>query len=213
MKISLLIVTLISAILLTCAPGCDDVRGELEDTLERYLQAVASGNGDAVLQIIDPKNIESYDRLAAIARTGQAVDILRMQPIEKYWIAVIRGGTDPKDLKNIDGRAVVKRWIAPPLTEGRELPPFSLGKIKHQAPRASGELFIDGEPSGVRFEFVRIGERWHFNSEALNELFNERVQKIMRAGDHSEEYVVLMVASRKIGKRLETSIWSEERRR
>jgi hypothetical protein len=209
MKLPILIVAVLSCIFLICVPGCDNVKEELDETLHNYLRAYTRGDGEAMLTIIDPKNIESYDRLVSIARTASGAEIARLSSIEKYWVAVIRGGSEPKELKTMDGRAVVRRWIAAPIAEERELPEITLVKIKHAAPRATGELVIAGEPTGLRMEFVQIGDKWHVNSEAFNQWFNERVLKITRAMDHSEEFVVLAVASRKVGKPLQTGIWAE----
>jgi hypothetical protein len=211
MRLKSLAALLCAAILfLIVPPGCDDVGADLQVTLEKYIDAERRADGEAMLKIIDPKNVEYYDNLVNLARTGRAEEIMHRPRIDKYWVGVIRAGTTAKELKALDGRGVVRKWVAAPDEEEEGKPPeFTLRNVKHREPRATGELVVDGTPTAITMEFVHVGEEWLVNDEAFNTYFNELTGKIMKFWNRSEEAVLLMMISDTVGKNVQIGVWGD----
>jgi hypothetical protein len=206
MRYPLLIVALLAVALLTCVPGCDDVKYDLRLVLEKWTEAQRQGDGNAMLEILDPKCVEYYDRVVGLARTATRQEIGRLPAVERYWIAVIRATFTGAELRTLDGSGFVRR------VRGRQapeewMPDFSLGRVEHRSPRASAELLESGEPTGLRMEFVQIDQRWYLDDRCFNEMFNRAVARNARRIDRSEDYVVLAWAARYARKNFDDRIW------
>jgi hypothetical protein len=187
--------------------GCDDVSAEVQEVFDQYTTAYANGDAEAVLRLIDPKNIESYDQLAESARSATTMQIMRMQPLNKMMIAFLRAALKPEELKALDGRKLVRLMVQarPGRRGGGEL---TLRNIRHRAPRATAEILIDEFETGINVEFVQIGENWHVNDECHDALMNRLILEIGKLMNKSEDAVVLDFASGMAGKPIYTHIWA-----
>jgi hypothetical protein len=109
------LMTMLSWLFLLVLPlpiaGCDDVSAEVQEVFDQYTTAYANGDAEAVLRLIDPKNIESYDQLAESARSATTMQIMRMQPLNKMMIAFLRAALKPEELKALDGRKLVRLMV------------------------------------------------------------------------------------------------------
>jgi hypothetical protein len=198
---------LVASLSLSVLPGCgEDVQGQLEALLTAYLDAERAGNGEAVLKLIDPKNFEHYDSVVSHAKTGTYEEIKRLEPIDQYWIAVLRDGTTPVELKKLDGRGFVKLWVER-RWGGDDKPPITLTDVKHRPPRASAAMVVDGLPTEWRMEFVQVNEQWLINDECFDKLFNETVLKLTRALNRSQDAVLLDFASDTLDKTVQRGVW------
>src|SRR5205814_1144519 len=146
------IINAAAAALLACLPivlsACDDVKDQLDEVLEKYMAAKIQGDGQALLEIIDPKNIEHADDLVAAARSASSFQIGGMPAVDRLSIGYLRVMYKPAELKKTTGREVLKAECEKKVwyVEDHEDPEFTLRKVKHNPPRASADLFADGLP-------------------------------------------------------------------
>jgi hypothetical protein len=185
------------------APGCDDVTAEVQETLDQYINARRSGDAETVLKLVDPKNIEYYDHIVEMARSGKWTDITRMPMLERFQVGCLRVTLKPEELKTFDGRQWLKKQVAEHFEASGGLgPDVTITDIKYRKPRATGALVIEGRETKLRLEFVQVEGQWLVNEESLNEWMNRKLLEVCKMMGRTEEGFVVDLISAATGKRV-----------
>jgi hypothetical protein len=207
-----LLALLAAAAILTCIPGCDDVRSEIQGTLDRAMDAKRKGDAFAFLRELDAETLQDYDRRLAAARSATGDQIRRLPAIDRYSIAVIRATATPEQLRTLDARSLIRTsftaWDTGAESDGAGRPAdITLGIVRHKAPRADVQLVVNGVRTTLWLEFVKVEDRWYLSTRAFDEWFNQQVAARARRLDRSEEYVILQLARLASGKNFDARIW------
>lgn len=192
-----------------CTPACEeDPTPQLQETFDKLIAARSSGDGETVLTLIDPKNVEHYDSLIASARTAKYTQISGMEPIERMEIAYLRAALKPEELKALDGRKFVILETQSKLEEdAKDRPQVTLVNVKTKPPRATAELAVNDEETDIRVEFVEVDGKWLVNDECFDKLFNRRIKTLAKLFKMSEDSFIMDIVSGSVGRTIHTSIY------
>jgi hypothetical protein len=198
------------ALTLFLIPGCDDTKADLEEVLAQYTAAMAKGDGEAILAVIDPKNIEHADAVVEAARSCKWNKIEVLPAKDRVAIGVLRATKSAAELKDLDGRKLYKLEAQDKIgLIDDEVVEFSLANIKSRPPRATGDLMVNGEPTGFRIEFVQVDGKWLLNDDCLDEWYNKKVRLLAQLARADENSVVIRIVSRIVGREIHLSIYDE----
>jgi hypothetical protein len=205
---------IVSLALLCLAPlcalaGCEpDPTPDLQETFDNYIAAKQAGNGEAVLNLIDPKNVEHYDSLVSAAKSAKYDRISGMQASEKLRIAYLRAKLQPEDFKDLDGRKLVLLETKGHLdADDQDRPELTLDEVKHRAPRATAKLGVNGETSNIVVEFVQVDGKWLMNAECFDQLFDKRAARVAKMLNTTEDVLIVRLVSRMVGHEVHMSIF------
>lgn len=202
-----LIVLLLIGVL--TSQGCDKQAGAKADIRNAYLQyadAIKSRNGAILLEHVDPESILIYDTLLKAALRADRAKTLAMRPSEKLEIVAMRNRLTRDELKNLDARAyvilAVERgfWNFEAVRE-------NIQRIKITGNRAVGELFANGEPTGERFRFTKIGERWFIDETSFLDLADEWIPRVAGMEGLSVDEWIVQYEAEETKKDVTGAIW------
>lgn len=191
-------------------PGCDDTKARCQEVFEQYLEADERGDGEAILQLIDPLNIEHAEQVLDLARHGSGPTIRNRTAADRLVIGFLRARFKPEELAKLDGRTLVKMKYDTGLygvEDGEDDVEITLGRFTIRKPRASAELLADGQRTGIRIEFVKVDDRWLVNDEWFDEFFNQNLPKVTRFFRVSEDQFLLNLISRAVGRQVKADVW------
>jgi hypothetical protein len=204
LRLSLLV--LLAFLLSSCN---DKAEQEIRDVFDAYNAACDNKNGAAVLELIDDKYIEEIDRVLSAAKTADHNKVFRMRPWERWWIVAIRSRLTKAEMTPLDGRALLKLtidrgWNLDELGESMRL---DLGAITFKKPRATAELLVDFEKTGLRYMFVQINNQWKIDPMCEEEYVDRLIQKLARASGFREDTWIKEFESAQSGKKITEAIW------
>jgi hypothetical protein len=109
-------------------------------------------------------------------------------------------------LRGLDQRGLI-RATAPSWDIGQARFDITIGRVKHNPPRAQAQLVVNGTATNMWIEFVQVEDYWRLSERTFNEVFNQNVRDLARRMDRSEDYVVLVLARGVSGKSFDDRIW------
>ena len=201
----------VAAILGCCLllSACDDVKSDIEDVFQQYMSAVAAGDADKIIALIDPKNLEHYDAVIEAARASSFGQIEVMTPRERIMIGILRATMTAADLKALDARKLMKLEAQDKMNSfDDDTYEFTLGAVKHHAPRATADLVVNGESTGIRVEFVEVENKWVFNNDCMDDWANKKIHEIAKILHMDESSLIIRIVSRIVGREVHLDIYS-----
>jgi hypothetical protein len=200
------------AVVSLCLAGCGDAGAEqdVRDAFDAFITAEHNKNADAMLDLIDPENIKHDDYLVEMARAGTKVQLMRLTSYDRFQVTVLRGLFKADELNKLDGRKLFKLsveqdWEA--MGEADE--EITLGKVQIKKPRASGELVVDGEATGLKLELVQVNEKWLLNNDSFDRISDRLIQRLAAMGHTTDDDIIIRLASRVCGREQHKAIWDE----
>lgn len=199
----------VSLVLIVVPSGCDkDVAMEVRTVYEDVDAATKSRDSATLLRLIDPKNVETADRLMELARTAPRESLLRLSAIDRLEIAKIRNRLTRDQLKSFDGRA----WITHSCEQGWMAgnpggAVLSLGKITYSAPRAYAKVLADGEETPIRLEFVKMDGQWLMDMDGMDDWLSQFLGRMADRAGVTEDVFLARLESAKSGKEVRQTIW------
>lgn len=190
--------------------GCkDEAKQEITDAFEAFNSAIDSKNGDAALAVIDEKYVEQFGRLLSAAQAASAEKIFRMRPSERSWIVTFRNRLTKEEMSKLDARSLCKLMIDRgwDLEDG-EQESYSLGRISIRPPRATAEMLVDGDPTGLKYEFVEVDHAWKVDPTCVDEHFDRMIEKLSVKAGLREDTLILKLEGISSGQVVSPAIWN-----
>lgn len=191
-------------------PSCkDEAQQEIMDVFDAYVAACDAKNGEAVLALIDDKFCDEMDHVLHAARTATADKVFRMRAWERMWIVTIRNRLTKAEMSGLTGRSLIKLSVDKgwDLDEAGEQLFYSLGPIKHRPPRATAELIVEGEKTGLRYEFVKVDNAWKIDPMCEVQWLDRLIVKLAARTNSREDMWIKEFESAASGKRINEGIW------
>jgi hypothetical protein len=205
------LLTILSACALLVLPACDDgAKEEVRAVFDAYHAARANNDAAAAMKLVDPENVKHYDYIVQVARSGTRDKIQRMKPYERLQVTRLRNRLTAEELRTLDGQGYMqivfeRGWEG----SGDTGTVVTLGPITIKKPRATGVLIADGEPSGLKLEFVEVEHQWLLNDESLDRLYDGIIERTAARLNTTDDKLILTIESRKSGKSVDRAIWDE----
>jgi hypothetical protein len=177
--------------------GCGgEDAAEIRSVFDDYLRALQGRDASAFLKTIDPQIIVRYDAQVKLAQKGTKQQILRQPPFGIFEVVQMRHELTPDELRTLTGEAWVRRAIGRGdfiLQDQSET--YTIGRPTLRSPRASAELLVDGQKSGIRVEFVKTEGRWLVNDDCYEPMFEKELNRdLSRTGWPVERLIFAYVA-------------------
>ncbi|MEX2218293.1 MAG: hypothetical protein WD749_05990 [Phycisphaerales bacterium] len=189
--------------LVSCGESTEEVRAAFDTfdgATDRRVAQEAMG-------VMDPVYFEHMDYLIKLARTGSRERVLSLPAHERMEIVAMRNRLTRDELSKVDGagwvRLSIERgwWAADP---GE--PALSIGRVTFRSPRASGELLVDGQRTGLTVEFVKTNDQWLVDPRPVDEWWGSFVSKRATSAGNLDQ-MILNLESVESGKRVNQTIW------
>jgi hypothetical protein len=147
----------------------------VRETFEAYKQALLQRQGARASALVDRATWDYWGELRRLALSGSEEELRQRPFIERLLVVSLRHELSVEELRQMDleamlGRAIEAGWIAP-----ASIAQLEMGEVRLEGDRASGQALTRtfGDPpslqpvEGLRYEFVREEDEWHFAFASL----------------------------------------------
>ena len=180
----------------------------IEATFEQYRSELLAQNGAAVPALVSPSTIEHYDYVVDLARTAGPAEIAGTGVMDRVMIARLRVETPP-DFASMDGAGLLAYGVDEGMIDASSVDGNSLGEIRVEGDRGYAEMLLDAEPSGVEWEFARVGSEWTFDLAAGFPLVNETLSQIAAEAGMTDDEFVFDAVSMVTGQEVDASVYDK----
>lgn len=177
-------------------------------TFDRYRSDLLAQNGGGVPAVVSPSTIEHYDQVMNLARTAGPEEIAGTGIMDRVMIARLRVETPP-EFASMDGAALLAYGVDEGMIDASSVDGNSLGEIRVEGDRGYAEMLVDGEPSGVDWEFVRVGPQWTFDLAAGFPLINDTLSQIAAESGMTDDEFVFDAVSMVTGRPVDASVYEK----
>jgi hypothetical protein len=168
---------------------------------ERYRSEVLAQNGAAVPALVSPSTIAHYDNVVRLARTAGPEEIAGLGLMDRLMIARLRVDPPP-EFATMDGAGLLVYSVDSGMIDAASVEQNSLGEVRVEGDRGYAEMLVDSVPSGVDWEFARVGPDWTFDLVAGFPLINQSLSQVAaESGMTDDEFIfdaVTMVTGRPV---------------
>jgi len=175
-------------------------------TFEDYRTEVGAGNGAVVPDLVSPSTIAHYDDVVGLARTAGPPEISALGMMDRLMIARLRV-QEPPDFAAMDGAGLLVYGVDEGMIDAEALEGNSLGEVRIEGDRAYAEMLVDGEPTGVDWEFVRDGSGWTFDLAAGFPLINEALTQVADENGMTEDEFIFTAIEMVTGTPVDVSVY------
>lgn len=180
----------------------------VRSTFEDYRAEVAAGNGAVVPALVSPSTIAHYDEVVRLARTAGPAEISGRGMMDRLMIARLRV-QEPPDFAAMDGTGLLVYGVDEGMIDAAALEGNTLGEVRVESDRAYAEMLVDGEPTGVDWEFVRGGSGWTFDLAAGFPLINEALTQVAAENEMSEDEFIFTAIEMVTGTPVDASVYEQ----
>lgn len=175
-------------------------------TFDRYRSELLAENGAGVPALVSPSTLEHYDHVVHVARTAGPEEIAGTGIMDRIMIARLRVETPPQ-FASMDGAGLLAYGVDEGMIDASSVDGNSLGEVRVEGDRGYGEMLVDGEPSGVDWEFVRVGSEWTFDLAAGFPLINDTLSQIAAESGMTDDEFVFDAVSMVTGLPVDASVY------
>lgn len=142
------------------ALGAPAARGEkveeaIRSVFRDYRKAVLDGQGRRAASLLSAETIDYYRRLQQQALFGREETIRALPVIERVQVFFFRAHVPREDLVRMSGEEVVAYAVGKGWVSQQQIARTDLGAVEIDGDSALAEHRVEGEPSGVKYHFVR----------------------------------------------------------
>lgn len=178
----------------------------VRSTFEDYRVEVAAENGAVVPALVSPATIAHYDEVVRLARTAGPPQIAGLGMMDRLMIARLRV-QEPPDFAAMDGAGLLVYGVDEGMIDAAALEGNTLGEVRVDGDRAYAEMLVDGEPTGVNWEFVRDGSGWTFDLAAGFPLINETLTQVAAENGMTEDEFIFAAVEMVTGTPVDGSVY------
>jgi hypothetical protein len=193
----------------TADPADDEAA--IRDTFEAYRTALLELDGDAVVDLVTYESIGYYGELADLAGTAGPEEIGERAILERTTVALLRVEYPVAELAAYDGAEMLAFSVDEGLVDNGSVVDNELGDVRIVGDQAYAELVVRSVPSGVDFEFKRLGGEWLFNLIPTIRLGNLAVTQAARESGLDENEFIFDLVEVETGVRVDATIFDRPR--
>jgi hypothetical protein len=144
-----------------------------------------------------------------VALDGTKEEVQALGPTQRLEVLLIRLMAKRKDVERLDGReycefATSRGWyVTPPLEQTND----TLKKITVRGNNASGQLYSDGQKTGLTMRFVKQGGKWRFDEPDAVAQWDRTWQQAASLEGASVTKLILEELEVRTGKEVTDAIW------
>ncbi len=174
-----------------------------------YKEALLARDGAAAASAVSANSLAYYDRMRALALTGEKAEIQSLDGAEQMLVLSLRLHAPEPMLRSgtpaeLIAHAVDRGMISPGTIARTEL-----GAVEIEGDQADALLVVDGKPlGGGEFRFRREGDVWKFDLEHATSLTRGVFGRLARQRGVSEEALILDLLSRASGRPIGEEVWT-----
>lgn len=178
----------------------------VRSTFESYRAEVAAENGAVVPALVSPSTVAHYDEVVRLARTAGPAEISALGMMDRLMIARLRV-QEPPDFAAMDGAGLLVYGVDEGMIDAAALEGNTLGEVRVEGDRAYAQMLVDGEPTGVDWEFVRDGSDWTFDLAAGFPLINEALTQVADENGMTEDEFIFAAVEMVTGTPVDVSVY------
>jgi hypothetical protein len=144
----------------------------VRQSFDRYRTAALEKDGEAALAEIASTVYPFYDQARGDALTASDDQVRGLTVAEQLTIYVLRGSIEPEVLRTATPPELVVAAVEAGLVGEQGVQNTDLGEVEVLGNTASGQVLSNGQPSRLRFSFVREDGRWKLDLLPVLQLAN-----------------------------------------
>ena len=180
----------------------------IRSTFERYRAALLARNGAALPPLVSPGTISHYDHVVRLAQTAGPAEIAGAGIMDRIMIARLRVEMPAEQLATIDGAGLLVYGVDEGMIDASSVEGNGLGNVRVDGDRGFAEMLLGSEPSGVEWEFVRVGPDWTFDLVAGFPLINNTLAQTAAESGMTEDEFVFEAVSLVTGLPVDATVFS-----
>ena len=199
-------------LVLLLVPACDEFaedKEEIKTVFDNVNLYNNTKNGKAILECFTEESFAAYEPTIRVALDGTKEEVLALGPTERLEALMIRLMAKRKEVEKLSGReycefATSRGWyVTPPLEQTSD----TLKKITVRGNNASGQLYSDGQKTGLTMRFVKQGGNWRFDEPDAMAQWDQTWQQAASIEGASVTELILEELEARTGKEITDAIW------
>ena len=180
----------------------------IRSTFEKYRAELLAQNGPGVPPLVSPRTIGHYDQVVRLAQKAGPAEIAGAGMMDRIMIARLRVEMPPEQLATLDGARLLIYGVDEGMIDASSVDGHSLGEVRVEGDRGFAEMLLGSEPTGVDWEFVRVGPGWTFDLAAGFPLINDTLSQAAAESDLSEDEFVFDAVSMVTGLPVDATVFA-----
>ncbi|MEB3281396.1 MAG: hypothetical protein VKK42_20980 [Lyngbya sp.] len=211
LRASILALGTLQSLLLNLAIASGSVADDtntIEQVFADYKSAILASSGDRAVDKLSQSTIDYYGEMRQLAVCESAETVKAESMVNRVQILSMRFRVPTETLVELSDREVVvysvdRGWI------GKEsVMKLDVGEVTIEGEEAQAEVVSNGEPTGIKFRFVKETEGWKFDLLSTIELTNQAFEQLAEVQGLKQDEFIFAVLEILEGRTPTEDIWN-----
>jgi hypothetical protein len=191
----------------SCGSGSTEDRQAVRDSFNAYRAAIVKGDGAAAVNQFTAETKARYAKILALALNGSEQEVRSLGTFDKIAVLNARHNIDPKALQEMTAEALLSHGVSQGWSGKEGIQDLSIGAVRQSGNRAVGEVVNQGEPTPLRFTFLKENGQWKFDILSNLEEAAAQLKSAAQAQKMSEDEFIIKNLEAASGRRVADTIW------
>ena len=176
---------------LAIAPGsvADDTN-TVQQVFADYKSAILASSGDRAVDKLSQSTIDYYGEMRKLAVCESAETVKAESMVNRIQILSMRFRVPTETLVELSDREVVVYSVDQGWIGKGSVMKLDVGEVTIEGEEAQAEVVSNGEPTGIKFRFVKETEGWKFDLLSTIELTNQAFEQLAEVqGLKQDEFI------------------------